>query len=588
MSGFEIAGVVLGALPLVISAIEHYESSLDRVTVFFKWQDELDKTLRELWIQHSSYEMTLRNILSGIVCDEYLETMMARYDSPLWKDAEVHDELRRKLGAAYNVYDYTIREMAGYMTTLASHLDIDRKKTQSASDLEAILLAYRPAPSPQGHPKFEFRRRVKFTIKRERIRHLLFQVKECNDRLDSFIEKADRLDQTNHCRAPDQRWKPCLGIPLHQIHSHAIRLHQVLSSALTCRAHPTHRVHLLLEHRMASKKRKGARRIGAAKSQEDYARFTLSFKGALTWRIAEIKILEEPMLPTNTGIRFQVLPPPGPMSAPPNLNTQALSDRLEIIQDLCSTFQSSSQPFLGFYLDPVSQDPLSQCVLKGTYPAAQRPICRGHDLVTLEQILFPPQTNSWQPLTEEDRYLLAITLAASFVQLHDTPWISKRWSERDVLFCEEVTRTNTVQCKRIDVRHPFVTKTYDLTTNIPSAPVTLSSNWAGGGCSHEDGLNLLALAKMLLQIRSGGRVEPQGVDMGLGGPNEMTELQTLKRWVLQEKGNLSIAFRGAITHCMKCFADPDTDLKDVAFRQSLIDVIVAPLLDELHYLQGPL
>ena len=37
---------------------------------------------------------------------------------------------------------------------------------------------------------------------------------------------------------------------------------------------------------------------------------------------------------------------------------------------------------------------------------------------------------------------------------------------------------------------------------------------------------------MLLQTRSGGRVEPQDVDMvGLGGPNEMTELQTLKRWV---------------------------------------------------------
>ena len=219
------------------------------------------------------------------------------------------------------------------------------------------------------------------------------------------------------------------------------------------------------------------------------------------------------------------------MSTSPNLNIQGLSDQLEIIQDLCSTFQSANQPCLGFYLDPISQDPLSQCVLRGTYPAAQRPIFRGHDLVTLEQILFPPQTNSWQPLTEEDRYLLAITLAASFVQLHDTPWISNHWSDRDVLFCEEVMRTNMAPRKRIDVRHPFVTKTYDLTANTPSAPVALPSNWAGDRHGHEDGLNLLALAKMLLQIRSGGRVEPQDVDMGLGGPNEMTELQTLKRWV---------------------------------------------------------
>jgi hypothetical protein len=219
------------------------------------------------------------------------------------------------------------------------------------------------------------------------------------------------------------------------------------------------------------------------------------------------------------------------MSTSPNLNIQGLSDQLEIIQDLCSAFQSASQPCLGFYLDPISQDPLSQCVLRGTYPAAQRPIFRGHDLVTLEQILFPPQTNSWQPFTEEDRYLLAITLAASFVQLHDTPWISKRWSERDVLFCEEVTGINMAHRKRIDVRHPFVTKTYDLNANFPSAPAAPPANWAGGRHGHEDGLNLLALAKMLLQIRSGGRVEPQDVDMGLGGPNEMTELQTLKRWV---------------------------------------------------------
>lgn len=55
--------------------------------------------------------------------------------------------------------------------------------------------------------------------------------------------------------------------------------------------------------------------------------------------------------------------------------------------------------------------------------------------------------------------------------------------------------------------------------------------------------------------------------------------------ILREKGNLSFAFRGAITHCMKCFADPDTNLKDAAFRQSVIDFVVVPLLDELHYLQ---
>jgi len=127
---------------------------------------------------------------------------------------------------------------------------------------------------------------------------------------------------------------------------------------------------------------------------------------------------------------------------------------------------------------------------QGNYPAAQRSLFRGHHLVIAGADTLSAKTNSWQPLTEEDRYLLAITLAASFMQLHRTPWISKRWSERDVLFCEEFKRTNIAHRKGINMRHPFVAKT-------------------------------------LLQIRSGGRVEPQDVDMGLGGlggPNELTEL----------------------------------------------------------------
>lgn len=36
VSGFEVASVVLGAIPLIISAIEHYESNLNRARAFWK------------------------------------------------------------------------------------------------------------------------------------------------------------------------------------------------------------------------------------------------------------------------------------------------------------------------------------------------------------------------------------------------------------------------------------------------------------------------------------------------------------------------------------------------------------------------
>lgn len=127
MSGFEVAGIVLGSLPLLISAIEHYESNLDRIRAFWKWEDELAKAIRELWIQHSSYELTLRNLLRDVANLEEIDEMMGDFRHELWSSQALADNLKMKLHVAYGVYVHTIREMESYMIKLASHLDIDRQ-----------------------------------------------------------------------------------------------------------------------------------------------------------------------------------------------------------------------------------------------------------------------------------------------------------------------------------------------------------------------------------------------------------------------------------------------------------------------------
>lgn len=130
MSGIEVAGLVLGALPLLISAIEYYEASLDRATAFFKWKDELDKAMRELWIQRSYFELTLGNLLQGVASPLEVQSMMFDFKNDLWKSPELADSLRNKLQAAYSVYIYTIREMEGYMVALAKNLNIDRQEVR--------------------------------------------------------------------------------------------------------------------------------------------------------------------------------------------------------------------------------------------------------------------------------------------------------------------------------------------------------------------------------------------------------------------------------------------------------------------------
>lgn len=45
MSGIEIAGLVLGAIPLVIAVVEHYEVALDITIAFIRSNRELSVTI---------------------------------------------------------------------------------------------------------------------------------------------------------------------------------------------------------------------------------------------------------------------------------------------------------------------------------------------------------------------------------------------------------------------------------------------------------------------------------------------------------------------------------------------------------------
>jgi hypothetical protein len=48
MSGIEVAGLALGALPILIAALESYNESLDPVKSFINWERELPKFIRKL------------------------------------------------------------------------------------------------------------------------------------------------------------------------------------------------------------------------------------------------------------------------------------------------------------------------------------------------------------------------------------------------------------------------------------------------------------------------------------------------------------------------------------------------------------
>ncbi|THX79008.1 hypothetical protein D6D05_05136 [Aureobasidium pullulans] len=57
--------------------------------------------------------------------------------------------------------------------------------------------------------------------------------------------------------------------------------------------------------------------------------------------------------------------------------------------------------------------------------------------------------------------------------------------------------------------------------------------------------------------------------------------QTVRRWMRQDKEEMSIGFHKAVSFCIGCFASPNVDLQDTTFRQMVVDQVIVPLKDEL-------
>jgi hypothetical protein len=146
MSGFEIAGVVLGALPLVLHALEHYS---DGVSPYFcQGKAELTDRFKQLIIirnmqnyearfreLHSSFEMSWT--LYRFACEQLLlplaiprqdfEELINAPNSDKWRDSFLHEKLKIRLGPAYEPYRNATTELHKKVDKLRRKLKLNDK-----------------------------------------------------------------------------------------------------------------------------------------------------------------------------------------------------------------------------------------------------------------------------------------------------------------------------------------------------------------------------------------------------------------------------------------------------------------------------
>jgi hypothetical protein len=131
MSGFEVAGVVLGAFPIAILALEKYQEVATRLGLFYKIRLEYKKCRDEVEFHHLTFKRHLKQLLLPLVADDdRIGDLLANPGGESWKEPSIAALLEKRLQESYNLYLEYIKGMGRVMEDINRELAIESDTIQ--------------------------------------------------------------------------------------------------------------------------------------------------------------------------------------------------------------------------------------------------------------------------------------------------------------------------------------------------------------------------------------------------------------------------------------------------------------------------
>jgi hypothetical protein len=135
----EVAGLVLGVLPLAIQAIETYRDILHSIKSVKR---DLDNLIRDLGTERLLLENTCESLLVGIAPPSKIDAMIEDPFGPEWK--KFNDQLRLRLWRSSGQFEKKVAEMNGAVTELTRKLGLEADGTVRNSRIPKVSPNTRP------------------------------------------------------------------------------------------------------------------------------------------------------------------------------------------------------------------------------------------------------------------------------------------------------------------------------------------------------------------------------------------------------------------------------------------------------------
>jgi len=135
MSGFEVVGVVLGSLPLIISALEHYAEGIATAKRFWRYKAGMKSLILQINTERGIFINTLEQLLTGIVRNDRMADLLSKPGGDTWRDSEVDPKLKERLRGAHSIYIDNVRGMEASLKQMMEKLalGVNGKVRASAS-----------------------------------------------------------------------------------------------------------------------------------------------------------------------------------------------------------------------------------------------------------------------------------------------------------------------------------------------------------------------------------------------------------------------------------------------------------------------
>jgi hypothetical protein len=617
MSGFEVAGVVLGSIPLVISTLEHYRDGLRTIQRWRKYERELQSLIRNLETERAKLQNVCEKLLVGLVPPSRIEAMVGDPMGDLWLEKDCQRKIRSRLWRSWSIFE---RNAECMRTAIDELMDKIGKSNDTETKVSHFYCA-KGAPRLSLHSSQKIPwtdpatiarelRRASFTLNRSSYAELLATIRD-------GVSNLESLTTTNIELEPERKVRSRIRL-LSILRDVSVSMYRAILASFRCTCN--HGVSMRLAAWSAD--------IIPSDEEEDIVR-DIKFHLALSYQQGPQEtshlweqVSVEPLPPVKPAPSpcpesRTTMSGPGAVGAKPAKRTPKMvkfsslqssvsssSTTATLVQnntvdanttthiatglsgmtltmmatsvpatpsstpDLCGGIRKAQKRkeahCYGMVLDKLASK--TRCFNIHPYHAFQLPhngvgsgSCK---MISLRDILN--QQGGIQPLTRRDRLQLAVYTASSVLQLYETPWLPGALTSDNIFFAAWDG-------------YPYYGHAFIMANNgvcNAANPSTIIRN-----------STLLALGILLIEIICGKTLDALRTpeEKSTPGSNLLSDYMTARRQ-LGEIYQASSNYGSAVRRCIDGdFRRHKLDLGDEDFRQEVYSGVIVLLEEDLSH-----